>query len=756
MAGKPDPDGRRQAGRAETGAKVVPLRSALSQARRYTPRGRSVREAAQARTGRAADPFRPALEVVAAGRGAGDSGRQAATPGRRAAASGRGTAGSGRGTAGSARGAAGSGRGSAGSGRGAAGRQGRAAALGSGRAAASAVRLGELLPGQAPRRGAGGRGTGTGRPGRPARRVSRRPVRPPRLGEPKRRLRVATVLVFALFAVIGLRLVQLQVTDASTYAARGLADRLHTVPIAAPRGAIYDRSGAVLARSVEARYVYADPSMIDNPAEAAAKLSPLLAIPPSELLPKLLPHNRTDGRPSQFEWLARSVDIATGDAVKALNIKGIGVRRDERRELPGHDLAANLLGFTGDDLHGLAGLEARYDDVLAGVNGERTYEIGVGDLAKEIPGGYRRETPAQRGSSLQLTIDRDLQYEVQHVLSAQMRTVNATFAAAVVLDVRTGEVLAQASYPPYDAADPFKVPPSQRGDAATGIVVDPGSVHKAVVLGAALQEGVVRPDSTVVVDPTIRKGDTTFSDVHPNPPGARMTLPGILAYSSNVGTIRIADALTPRKLYEYQLRFGLGVPTGVGLPGEAEGLVQPPENWSGSSYGSIPVGHGVSVTPLQMAAAYAAIANNGVWVQPHLVRATIKPGGEVVNAAAPATRRVLSPGNAAALREMLEAVVVVPDATGTAAAVAGYRVAGKTGTGQRVENGRYVSGEVASFIGMAPADAPQYVIAVFAHTAAGNGGTVAGPAFRQMMQFALQHYRVPPTGTRPPRFAVYK
>jgi len=661
------------AGRTPSARNSGRERSGLSEAKKYTPRGRTVREAARGR-----DPFEPALEVVKAGQR-----NQPQPPPRQ---------------------------------------------------------RGRVPP---------------ARPRAPRKVAPALPVLPPRLAEPKRRLRVATVLVAVLFTTVSLRLVQLQVTDANEFAAAGLADRLHTVPIAAPRGAIYDRTGAVLAHSVEARYVYVDPTMIENAADAAAKLSPLLGIPPSQLMPKLLPHDRPDGRPSQFEWLARSVDIPTGEAVKALNLKGIGVRRDERREVPGHDLAANLIGFTGDDLHGLAGLEARYDDVLAGVNGERTFEIGVGDLAKEIPGGYNRETPAQQGASLRLTLDRDLQFEVQHLLSTHMRKVNATFGAAVVLEVGTGAVLAQASYPPYDAADPFEAPPAQRGDAATGIVVDPGSVHKAIVVGACLQEGVITPSTAVAVEPRIRKGDTTFEDSHWHPPGTRLTVPGILAYSSNVGTIKLADQLGPQRLYEYQQRFGLGTATGVGLPGEASGLVQPPANWSGSSYGSVPIGHGIAVTPLQMAAAYNAIANNGVWIQPHLVDATISPGGVVVPAPMPVTRQVLSPENAATLRQMLEAVVVVPDATGTTAAVPGYRVAGKTGTGQRVDNGHYVKGEVASFIGMAPADAPRYVIAVFAHTAGGSGGMVAGPAFSEMMQFTLQHYRVPPTGSRPPTFTIY-
>jgi len=258
------------------------------------------------------------------------------------------------------------------------------------------------------------------------------------------------------------------------------------------------------------------------------------------------------------------------------------------------------------------------------------------------------------------------------------------------------------------------------------------------------------------VGPTVRKGDQTYRDTHPFPSGTRITLPALLAFSSNVGTIAVADQLGPQRLYEYQQKFGLGKPTGEGIPGESGGLVQPPQNWSGSSYGSIPIGQGISVTPLQMAAVYAAIANDGVWVQPHLVRATVGRDGKVAPSAAPASHRVLSAANAAALRTMLEAVVTVDGATGRSAALPGYRVAGKTGTGSKVVDGHYVPGDVASFIGMAPADAPRYVIAVFAHTAGGEGGKVAAPAFRDMMAFTLSRFQVPPTGTPAPTFVITK
>lgn len=698
----------------------------ISDARAYTPRGRTVRDLPEPvrrgrpgggsgdlggqrrtpRTGRSADPFRPALQVL-------DGGRTAAYRSSR-----------------------------------------RAAPVATRTITPRVVRGADPANPPGARRRTAERGAAPARTA-PARRPARRPRRPPRLADPQRRLRLGTLLALAMFTTIGIRLVALQVVDAPEYAGGGLADRLRTVVLPAPRGTIYDRSGAPLARSVEARYVYADPTLIEDPAATAAALSPLLGQPVSELTERMRERKRPDGRMSQFEYLARGVEIDTAEKIMELDLPGIGTGRDERREVPGGDLAANLLGFTSQDLSGLEGLEARYDDLLRGVNGKREYEVGKGELGAEIPGGYSRETPARPGSSLQLTIDRDLQYMVQRILSNRMQAVGGSTGAAVVLDVRTGEVLAQASYPTYDAANWSKYDPSDRNDAATSFVVDPGSVHKAIVFGAALNEKVITPDTTMPVAPGIRKGDEIFSDTH-NARGRTMSLAGMLGYSSNVGTIKIAEKLGARRLYDYQLRFGLGRPTGVGLPGEASGRVlKPPEEYSGSTYGSVPIGHSVDVTPLQMAAVYAAIANNGTWVQPHLVREIIAPDGTRKPAPKPQTRQVLRPEAAAALRTLLEAPVALPDGTARAAAIAGYRVAGKTGTGLRVVNGKYAPGEVASFIGMDQADQPRYVIAVFAHTPGGGGGEVAAPAFREMMTYTLTHYRVPATGSTPPKFEVY-
>jgi cell division protein FtsI (penicillin-binding protein 3) len=685
-------------------------RRGLGEARTYHPRGRTVRDGRGAgETGAAADrgtqagraaPARPALRVLD---GAGAAAAPAAGRARRGDA---GTSGTG-------------------------GRR----EPGSTTAARTAG---------AARKRTSGRGAGP-----------RPPRRPPRLADPIRRLRLGTAVALVMFAVLGLRLIELQLTEAPAYAASGLTNRLHTVVLPANRGTIYDRNGAVLAQSVEASYVYADPELVEDPPRVAAALSPLLGIPASELIPALLPRTREDGRPSRFAWIQRGVDVATGEAIMALNLPGIGVSRDERRIVPGHDLAANLIGFTGQDLTGLEGMEASWDDVLRGVNGQLTVEVGQGDLAKAIPGGYQRETPAQPGSSLRLTIDQDLQFQVQRILADRSRAARATFGAAVVLDPRTGEVLAQASYPTYDAADPLAADPGDRLDAATATVVDPGSVHKALVLGAALEEGVITSESTLRIDPTIRKGDVTFQDTYWHPPDTEMTLSAIIAFSSNVGTIMIADKLGAEKLYEYQRAFGLGDATGVGVAGEAAGLVQPPANWSGSSYGSVPIGHSVAVTPLQMAAAFGTIANDGVWVQPQLVREVIGPDGATSTPSRASERRVLSPDTATAMRRLLEAPVAVPNATGVQASIDGYRIAGKTGTGKQVVDGEYTAGEVASFVGMAPAEDPRYVVAVFAHTPGGGGGQVSAPAFRDIMRYTLQHYRVPPTGAEAPAFTLY-
>jgi cell division protein FtsI (penicillin-binding protein 3) len=608
-----------------------------------------------------------------------------------------------------------------------------------------------------------GRDVRGGAPSRTGKRVSRavRAVapEPPKLASGTRRLRIGAVVALALFVMIGVRLVVLQVASSPQDAARLLElreDRLAEVKLPASRGSILDRNGAVLAHSVEARFVAADPVLVKDPVKTAAILSPLIGVKQSALIPKMTQQTRPGGGQVRFVYLAQGVPISIGEQIAAMKLDGIVVKQDERRYQPGADLAANLIGFTGADNSGLEGLEARYDSLLRGTDGERVFEIGKGDLNKPIPGGYSKYTAPQPGTSIKLTIDEYLQYEVQRILSDQAQKWKATMAGAVVLDVKTGEVLAQASYPTYNAAKWQDYQPTDREDVPSSVIADPGSVHKAFMFGAALEEGIIKPDSVQVIGPALERGGYIFQDSHRMPKGTKMTMPGLLALSSNVGTILISDKLGAQRVYEYQQKFGLGKATGEGTLGEASGRLLTPDEWSGSASGSVPIGMSVDATLIQMAAGYAAIANNGTYVQPHLIQSMISGrDGKVTPGPAPETHQVLRPEVAAELRTMMEAVVDKTGATGTQAAVTSYRVAGKTGTGKRLIDGQYTSNNYGSFIGMAPAENPRYVVAVSADVPHGTGGDVAAPAFSKMMSFALLHYRVPPSSTKPPTFRIH-
>lgn len=565
------------------------------------------------------------------------------------------------------------------------------------------------------------------------------------------------------FIAIGIRLVFIQAVESpqdEKELLRQREARLTTVVLPAPRGKILDRTGAVLAQSIEARYIYADPSEITNAPAVAARLSPLLGVPTSKLVPLIAKHKRSDGVWSQFEYLARDVDLPTANKIAALKITGIGQGRDEKRDEPGADLASNLIGFTGADHTGLEGIEASFDRVLRGTDGSNVYETGNpdtsgGKLDKPIPGGYHRETPARPGTTVELTIDRDLQFEVERSLSEHLQEVHATMGAAVVLDVQTGEVLAQASFPTYNAAEPGGSTQAERADVASSQPYDPGSIHKAITIGAALQEGVITPQSSVTVGPALRIGGVLFPDDEPQKSGTKLTIPGVMALSSDVGTIRIADRLGKDKLYAYQKKFGLGTASGEGMPGEVNGALLPPDEWSGSAYGSVPIGYSVDATLIQMVAAYNAIANNGTYIQPHLIKDTIAPDGKVTPGTAPQTHQVLTPQVASELRTILQAPVDVPGATGTRAKVPNYLVAGKTGTASKLVDGQYTSYNSGSFIGMAPADHPRFVIGVYADVPKGSGGQVAAPAFSDMMSTTLWHYQVPPTTAQPPSFKIH-
>ena len=570
------------------------------------------------------------------------------------------------------------------------------------------------------------------------------------------RLRGSFVLMLIVLTLLAARLVWLQGFGATAYAADASSQRLRTNTLLAPRGEITDRAGVPLALSLDARAVFGEPRIIARadcrpgatkpctPATIAAALAPVLGQPAAVLQEKL-------SRPHAFVYLARGLDPAVGNQVRDLGLVGVGTLPEPRRSHPGGDLAVNVTGFTDRDGNGLAGIESAMQGVLAGRDGKTTAEVDR--VGRVIPTGASTTVAPVAGRSVQLTIDRDLQWYAQRVLAQKVAETQAVNGTAVVMDVQTGEVLALATAPTFNPDDRAARPaPIALRNTVTGDVYEPGSVNKVITAAAALEAGVVTPDSVITVPPTIQVAGHTVHDAEQHGT-ERLTFTGVIAKSSNIGTVVVAQQVGANSLYDAMRRFGYGETSGLGLPGESRGVLPRPADWSGTSIATIPIGQGVSVNVMQVASVYATVANGGIRVTPKVVRAVGDASGRLVPAPPSTTRRVISPEVAAQLRTMLEAVV---SAEGTAplAAVPGYRIAGKTGTAQRVVNGRYSDGNyTSSFIGFAPADAPRLVTAVVLQGTGKRdyfGGSTAGPVFRSVMSFALRALRVPPTGTTAP------
>lgn len=559
------------------------------------------------------------------------------------------------------------------------------------------------------------------------------------------------VVYLLVFLAVGQRLVSVQVIHAAEYAALGEQQRARTITLPARRGRLYDREGEVLATSVDAATIYADPrafraqerpdGLIVPPAgdaaEVAAALAPLLGREPGHLEQRL----RKD---AHFVYLARQVDHEVGRRVAALALPGIGVLTEPARLAPGGALAAQVLGYTGIDGEGLAGLELVHDRLLSGRPGALALERAPGGLT--IASGPRELSPPTPGTDLVLTIDREIQHVAERVALAAVEDHDAAAASVVVLEVGTGEVLAMANAPGFDANAAGEADPAQRRNRAVTDVFEPGSVQKAVTVAAALEEGVAQPDTGFVVADRLAWGRKTFSDDHRHPP-EDMTVRDIIEQSSNVGTIMLADRLGAPRLSRHLEAFGYGEPLGLGFPGESGGAVLPVEQWSATSLPTIAIGQGVALTLLQGAHVYATIADDGRATQPRLLRGTVGEDGRLRPLAEPGRHRVISATTARRLREMLVQVVDGERGTGSRATVPGYRVAGKTGTARKPRtDARGYSGEyVASFIGFAPADDPRIVVAVMVDEPTPiYGGLVAAPAFSEVMRFALSHRRVAP------------
>jgi len=556
-----------------------------------------------------------------------------------------------------------------------------------------------------------------------------------------------------LLSVLGGRLVQLQGLDAATYAVAAVDQRRHTIELPAKRGSILDRNGAQLAMSVDARLVFADPQLVTSPDDEARRLSPYLHQPPPTLVPLLLGTGKRAG--IRYVVLARDLTPAQGRQVADLALPGIEVAPASRRVYPGGSLAASVVGFTDGQGAGAGGLELSLDRMLAGRNGRLTAELG-GD-GRAIPTGRHVERDPVPGADVQLTLDADLQWKAQEAITAQVQATGAADGTIIALDSRTGEVLAMASAPTFDPNAVGSAPVADRNNRAVSDVYEPGSVNKVITAAAALSTGAVTPDTVITVPPTLKVYDKTFHDAESHPL-ERLTFTGVLAKSSNIGTIEVAQKIGKSTLYRYLRAFGFGSTTGVELPAESRGILPPPDRWSGTQLPTIAFGQGVSVTALQVASVYATVANGGVRVAPRLVRGTVGPDGALTPAPAAPVHRVLTPQVAAQLRDMLEAATT-DQGTAPRAQIPGYRVAGKTGTAQLVApGGGYVQGRyTSSFVGFAPADRPELVVAVVLQAPVNGhfGGAVAAPVFRDVMSFALASRQIAPTGTPPPRASLF-
>ncbi|MFM8999809.1 MAG: peptidoglycan D,D-transpeptidase FtsI family protein [Actinomycetota bacterium] len=548
------------------------------------------------------------------------------------------------------------------------------------------------------------------------------------------------------FGIIGVRLAVLQVSQAEALQARAMSQRMRTIDLPAQRGEILDRNREPLAISVEARDIYADPRHVLDPAGTAAVLSEMLGVDRADL------ERRLASTTSSFTYVARQVDLKLARRVEAEEFPGVGFLPTSKRAYPAGALAPQVLGFVGVDGVGLSGLEYAWDSELGGTAGERTLELSPGGLP--ILGGVDAGSDPVPGSTLVLTLDRDFQYRVQAALERAVAANGAEGGMVVVMDPRTGDVLAMATYPWFDpnafaSADPVTFRNRPATDA-----FEPGSTAKIVTAAAAVELGAVRLDERFVVPDEMEVDEYTIHDAHPHRT-LDMTVGDIFAESSNVGMAQIAQRLGPETLSSYLDRFGFGARTGIGFPAESAGIMLPLEQWSDSALATIAYGQGIGASLLQMTSVYATIANGGVRVAPRLVEGTVGPAGAFHRAPRTDAVRVVSADTASTLTSML--VYAVESGTGLNARIPAYQVAGKTGTARIPlpdRAGYYENQYVASFIGFLPASDPQLVIAtVLDRPTTAYGGIAAAPLFREIAEYGIARLGITPAAPigLPPR-----
>jgi cell division protein FtsI (penicillin-binding protein 3) len=545
-----------------------------------------------------------------------------------------------------------------------------------------------------------------------------------------RRIGVLFVAFIVLLVLALTRATYLGAIQANSLQQVAASQQITREPMPAARGTITDRNGVELAISESADDVVADPYLIKHPLAAAQRLAPLLGLPVLTVVADL------SRRHTGFVYLAHLLPASVAAEITKLRIAGISTTPQVKRVYPRSWSASQVLGSVGWDDQGLSGIEYRYNNVLHGTNGVRRIvsdaigqPISIDDVRPMVP-----------GKTIKLTLDAPLQDEVEQVLAGVGAQYSPKGATAIVMNPNTGEILALANWPRVNANDIGGAPAYADADRAVSYNYEPGSTFKAITVAGALQDGVVTPNSEFNIPPVLQVADRQIHDAEDHP-DETLSVAQILKVSSNIGADEIGMRLGAQQFDSWVHRFGFGALTGVDLPGEEQGIVLHASQYSGSSMGNLPMGQGESVTPIQMATAYSAIANGGILRPPHIVAAV---GGTPTPA--PVGRRVISQVTAAELRDMLRGVLA-DGGTASGAAIPGYDLAGKTGTANVVVNGSYSSSEyIASFIGFVPASAPKLLVAVMVDEPQGSiyGGSVAAPAFQKIVGWAVPYFGISP------------
>ena len=565
------------------------------------------------------------------------------------------------------------------------------------------------------------------------------------------RIRVLVLILAVVMFMFGLRLVQVQALQAGDYRERAVNEMEKVRTLQAPRGDITDINGVAFARSVAATSIVVDQTQITDPAKVAAFVAPILGMKVEEVQDSLTGTRKwnmvaRNAKPATWLKLSAALDQYNSrfKAMSPDRIIGFFPERSYVREYPSGSLIASLIGFVNHDGVGATGLESSMNSKIKGIDGKYSYANGY---KAEIPGSQSEIIPAQSGTSIRLTVDRDIQWVASKAIADVVKSTRALSGTVIVMDPKTGHILAHATAPTFDPNDTTKVSLVAMRNPSVLDVYEPGSTGKVMTIAAAMDEKKITPETVLTIPDKLKRSTKVFKDHEPHPT-QRLTTAGILAVSSNTGSIKIGEMISNDKLYDYLTKFGIGTKTGSGLPGESRGILPKVADWSGTTAPTVAFGQGYSVTAMQATSVFATIANDGVRVSPTVIAGTSDSSGNYTPSEARDNVRVISPETAAKMRLMMESVV---SANGTApsAAIPGYRVAGKTGTAQRIDDtcGCY-RGYTASFIGFAPADKPAYVISVTIQDPKGMhwGGYLGGPVFKKVMSFVLQSKGIAPTG----------